>query len=81
MPLTLQNIHYQKNGIILIPDKMLVSLGNGKKDINIGHQLVELITLLEIETLFAPAHQLKSTPISIIKFYYFGCLTNNPIFN
>ena len=56
-------------------------LENGKKNINIGHQLVELITLLEIEILFAPVHQLKNTLTSIIKFYYFGCFTNNPIFN
>ena len=76
-----QSIHYQKNGTILIPEKTLVFLGNGKKNINIGHQLVELITLLEIEILFAPVHQSKNTPTSIIKFYYFGCFTNNPIFS
>ena len=31
--------------------------------------------------LFAPVHQSKNTPTSIIKFYYFGCFPNNPIFN
>ena len=81
MLLILQSIHFQKNGTILIPEKMLVSLENGKKNINIGHQLVELITLLEIGILFAPVHQLKNTLTSIIKFYYFGCFTNNPIFS
>ena len=55
-----RNIHYPKSGITPIQEKMHVSQAHGKNNINTGHLLTELITHMEIGTLFALALLLRS---------------------
>ena len=62
MHLTQRNIHYQKSGIIRTQEKMRAFQEYGKKNINTGHLLTELITHMVIETLFVLAHQLGNIP-------------------
>ena len=55
---TQQNIHYLKSGIIRTQEKMHASQEYGKKNINTGHLLIELITHMVIETSFVLVLQL-----------------------